>query len=34
MNSDYRAVGTRDGDDVIWFWAGSHADYEHLIGRL
>ena len=28
----YRALGTRDGDTIIWFWIGSHADYDRLIG--
>lgn len=27
----YRAVAVRDGDDVIWFWIGSHADYDRLL---
>ena len=24
----YRALGIMDGDTVIWFWIGSHDDYE------
>ncbi len=28
----WRALGTRDGGSVIWFWIGSHADYDRLIG--
>ncbi len=31
---DYRAVGTRDGDDIIWFWIGSHEEYDKLVARL
>jgi len=27
----YRALGTKSGDDVVWFWIGSHADYDRLI---
>jgi hypothetical protein len=27
----YRALGTREGDTVIWFWIGSHADYDRLL---
>ncbi len=27
----YRALGVREGDDLIWFWIGSHADYDRLI---
>jgi hypothetical protein len=30
----YRALGVRDGDEVIWFWIGSHADYDRLLGDL
>ena len=34
INIDYRAVGTRDGDEILWFWTGSHTEYEKLISRL
>ena len=27
----YRAIGKRDGDEVKWFWIGSHADYDKLL---
>lgn len=27
----YRALAVKDGDDFIWFWVGSHADYERLL---
>jgi hypothetical protein len=30
----YRAVGARDGNTIVWFWIGSHADYDHLIAQL
>jgi hypothetical protein len=30
----YRAVGVLDGDTVIWFWIGSHADYQKLLRQL
>ncbi len=30
----YRALCVRDGDDLIWFWIGSHADYDRLLRRL
>ena len=29
----YRALAVRDGDDVAWFWIGSHAEYDTLIRR-
>ena len=27
----YRALGVRTGDEVVWFWIGSHADYDQLL---
>ena len=27
----YRALGVRDGDTVVWFWIGSHSEYDGLI---
>jgi hypothetical protein len=30
----YPAVGIREGDEIIWFWIGSHAEYDRLISRL
>ena len=30
----YRALAVRAGDEVIWFWIGSHADYDNLRARL
>jgi hypothetical protein len=30
----YRALAVRDGDDLIWFWIGSHADYDQMLSRL
>ena len=34
IGANHRAVGVRDGDEVVWFWIGSHADYDTLISRL
>jgi hypothetical protein len=34
INMDYRAVGLIDGDEITWFWIGSHADYDNLLKRL
>ena len=31
---NYRALAIRDGEDIIWFWIGSHADYDRLISDL
>lgn len=30
----YRAVGVRDGNTMVWYWIGSHADYDQLLARL
>ncbi len=27
----YRALAVEAGDDLLWFWIGSHADYDTLI---
>ena len=34
ITTDYRALGIRDGDEIIWFWIGSHADYDKVISQL
>lgn len=31
---DWRAVGLQQGEAIIWFWIGSHADYDGLLKRL
>ncbi|KQZ13687.1 hypothetical protein ASD44_06065 [Mesorhizobium sp. Root554] len=28
----YRAVAVRKDDDLVWFWIGTHAEYDKLIG--
>lgn len=30
----YRAIALVEEDTAIWFWIGSHSDYDNLIGRL
>ena len=30
----FRAVGVLDGNTVVWFWIGSHADYDRLLAGL
>ncbi len=34
IDIDWRAVGILEGDLVVWFWIGSHADYEQLLRQL
>jgi hypothetical protein len=31
---DYQAVGVREGETLIWFWIGSHADYDRLLAQM
>jgi hypothetical protein len=31
VDENYRAVAIRNNEDVIWFWIGTHADYDHLL---
>ena len=28
----YRALAVEVDDDLLWFWIGSHADYDALVG--
>jgi mRNA-degrading endonuclease RelE of RelBE toxin-antitoxin system len=30
----WRAVGLKDDDAMIWFWIGSHQEYDKLISQL
>ena len=34
ININYRAVGIIDDDGVVWFWIGSHADYDNLLKHI
>nr|WP_275994400.1 hypothetical protein [Argonema antarcticum] len=34
INRDYRVVGQLDEDTVIWFWVGSHAEYDMILEQL
>jgi hypothetical protein len=29
----YRALAVQQDADVVWFWIGSHAEYDRLLGR-
>jgi mRNA-degrading endonuclease RelE of RelBE toxin-antitoxin system len=33
ITRSYRALGVRENDVVVWFWIGSHADYDRLLKR-
>ena len=30
----YRAIGVKQESTLIWFWIGSHAEYDKLIASL
>jgi hypothetical protein len=34
INSDCRAIGRYRGEVLLWFFVGSHADYDKLVSRL
>ena len=34
INKDYRVVGQLEKDNVIWFWIGSHAEYDLLLNQI
>jgi hypothetical protein len=33
ITDDYRALGRREGEDIIWFWIDPHAEYDRLVAR-
>lgn len=30
---EYRALGVREKNEIIWFWIGSHADYDKILSQ-
>lgn len=32
ISEQYRAVGQREGDTVVWVWIGSHNAFDQLFG--
>ena len=33
ITDDYRAVGVKDEDTIVWFWIGTYAEYDKLLRR-
>jgi hypothetical protein len=31
VGRDYRALGRDSNQQIVWFWIGSHADYDKLV---
>lgn len=29
----YRALAVEQGADLVWFWIGTHAEYDRLVAR-
>jgi hypothetical protein len=29
----YRALGIRDADKIVWYWIGSHAEYDREVSK-
>jgi hypothetical protein len=34
IGDHYHALARRDGDLIVWFWIGTHEDYNNLINQL
>ncbi len=33
VGAGYRALCRRDGETVIWFWVGTHSEYDRRINQ-
>ena len=33
IGKGYRALGQKDEKGIVWFWVGSHADYDKLLSQ-
>ncbi len=31
VTNSYRAIGIKDDDTIVWFFIGSHADYDRIL---
>lgn len=34
ISKSYRAVGVRNEQGIVWFWIGTHTNYEQLLSQL
>ncbi len=34
ISKNYRAVGILQDREIIWFWIGSHSDYDEILKQL
>ena len=33
VGGGYRALAVEADDGLVWFWIGSHAEYDRIVGR-
>ena len=33
VGAHFRALGVRAPDGTLWFWIGSHAEYDHIVAQ-
>lgn len=34
VSRDYRALGIQQDGEMIWFWIGSHSDYDKILNQF
>jgi hypothetical protein len=34
INQNYRALARRNGNLIVWFWIGTHAEYDQLLKQM
>jgi hypothetical protein len=34
VSQGWRVVGVKRGETMVWFWIGSHNDYDNLLNQL
>jgi len=34
VSRNYRVLGIREDNTLIWFWIGTHAEYDKIISQL
>ncbi len=34
ITREWRVLGVKDGDNIVWFWIGSHSEYDKLLKRI
>ena len=34
ISRDYRALGIQRDNEIIWFWIGSHSDYDKILKEI